>query len=55
MLSSAFEQGVAVFRELLSQWTVVERWRAVEAFEAIAPTKMLQLIQIAPEWFEWCG
>jgi hypothetical protein len=54
MLSSAFEQGVAVFRELLSQWTVVERWQAVEAFEAISPAKMLQLIQIAPEWWEWC-
>jgi hypothetical protein len=55
MLSSAFEQGVVVFRQLLSQWTVVERWQAVEAFEAIAPAKMTQLIQLAPEWWEWCG
>ncbi len=54
LLVEAFECGVEAIQELLKPWTEEERWGAMHQFEAIAPEKMAQLVEIAPSWVGWC-
>jgi hypothetical protein len=54
-LLAAFQEGIEAFRAVLGRLGVVDRWKCIERFELIAPEEMMRLMQIAPEWPQWCG
>jgi hypothetical protein len=55
MLLTALQEGIEAFKGVLGRLGIVERWKSIERLEIMAPEEMMRLMQVAPEWPQWCG
>jgi hypothetical protein len=55
LLREAIGHGGDTVRSILTRWSSVERWQAVITLEGQSLEDMQRLMQVAPNWVEWCG
>ena len=54
LLREAIGHGFDTVRAVLSRWSFVQRWEAVLRLEETSVDDMQRLMQIAPNWADWC-
>jgi hypothetical protein len=54
LLQQAIAHGADTIRSVLGRWTSLERWQAILRLEENCAEDMQRLMQVAPNWAQWC-
>lgn len=54
LLREAIGHGADTISSVLSRWDLVRRWEAILKLEENCAEDMQRLMQVAPNWCEWC-
>jgi hypothetical protein len=54
LLREAIAHGADTIRSVLGRWDLVRRWEAVLRLEENCAEDMQRLMQVAPNWAQWC-
>lgn len=54
LLREAIGHGVDTVRVVFKRWSSVQRWEAIVRLEENSLEDMQGLMQVAPNWAQWC-